>query len=289
MRTGWQDRTRRWLCGAGLLMGSTAALAHDSWLVADKYKAKPGTTVRLAFVTADRFPISDHATDPQRVHSWNVRRQDRSEPIRTYAVDGQELVARSALETTGLYIFAVALRSRFIELSPEDFEHYLRDEHAESALAFRRSKGDTSQPGREDYTKLAKTFVQVGNAVDQDRSYAKPVGHPLEIIPLSHPGTWKVGDQVEVKVLWNGEPAVGRWVSSGHEGLAPHTFVHAVKTDSHGKARFKIDVPGLWFLRTHIIRPVQHAEVENKENAKKADWQSFWASITFRIAARVSE
>jgi hypothetical protein len=46
-------------------------------------------------------------------------------------------------------------------------------------------------------------------------------------------------------------------------------------TDENGLAKIAISGKGLWFVRTHFIRP--HSEKTD------FDWESFWASITFRI------
>ena len=46
--------------------------AHDSWLVAGKNVAGMNEPVRLAFVTAEVFPISEQAAKPQRVAEWVV-------------------------------------------------------------------------------------------------------------------------------------------------------------------------------------------------------------------------
>lgn len=264
------------------------AAAHDSWLVAGANTAHAGETIRLAVVTAEVFPVSEHAAEPKRIKEWAVVHAGDRREVSSFAIEGMELAARFEMDQRGMHVIAVALRPRYIEIESADFDAYLEDEHAEAALAARRANNEQEKPGRELYTKLAKTFVEVADD-SKDTTYRQPVGHPLEIIPLSNPCRWNVGDEVLVRVLRNGQPAAGLRVSCGHEGLPPHTYVQNVITDDDGVARIRLSQPGLWFVRTHTInaieRPGSAAEVSaSTAEGASADWESFWASITFRVA-----
>lgn len=255
--------------------------AHDSWLVASKSTAAVDESVRLAFVTAEVFPISEQAARPERVDEWFTAQGEQRRKVEGYAVEKDELAASVKLDRPGVYVAAIAMQASFIELSAKDFTEYLEDEKATVALAaFRRGPND--QPGREFYTKYAKTFVQVAGGLPQN-SFSQRVGHKLEIIPLSNPCGWKVGDTVKVRVLRYGQPASGLRVSSGHEGLDKHTYVEHAVTDIDGAALFKLTRPGLWFLRTHTIHAIHQQPLYAAPDAPKADWESFWASITFRV------
>ena len=280
------------------------AIGHDSWLVASKNSVKANETVRLAFVTAEVFPISEHAAKPERVAEWVVIHGDERRTVRDYRIENQELAARIHLPKPGTHVIALALHPRYIELEPDQFNEYLEDEKAEAVLGARRARNEQDQPGRELYTKMAKTFIAVDDTSD-DTSYRRPVGHALEIIPLSNPCRWTVGDEAVVRVLLDGEPAASLRVSSGNEGLPPHTYVSHVTTDSVGVVRVKLTRPGLWFLRTHTIRPTKGRGSTNSakqpstassrtaqrgtsagsgDQSTTADWESFWASVTFRVA-----
>ncbi len=273
------------------LVVSSAAFGHDSWLVAGSNSAAPGARVRVAFVTAEVFPVSENATDPDRVVDWAVVHEGVRRSVTGYHVEGTELAATVRLPEVGMYVIALALQQRFIEIEADGFNAYLKDERADAALAARVAAGTDDEPGTELYTKFGKTFVEVGSA-SNDTSYRDPVGHTLEIVPLSNPCRWNAGDEVLVQVLSNGEPARGLRVSSGHEDLPRHTYVDHVTTDNQGVARIKLTRPGLWFVRTHTIhrlRPAAAAgsmqQAPNVPTARPpAQWRSFWASITFRVA-----
>ena len=177
-----------------------------------------------------------------------------------------------------------ALTPSFIELSAKDFEEYLSEEKADAALASFKRRSATDAPAREIYTKFAKTWVTVGEP-GKDTSTQQAVGHLLEIIPTSDPRTWVRGMEVEVKVTWEGQPIAGVYVSSGHEGLPAHTFAERMVTDANGLARMTFGSAGHWYFRTHLIRPLAVPRAATPApDAPKADWESFWASVTFRVA-----
>lgn len=267
-----------WVVG---LCAPTRVAAHDSWLVAGKNTAAVDESVRLAFVTAEVFPISEQAAKPDRVAEWIVALGEQRRKVEGFSVEKEELAASVKFDRPGLYVVGVAMQASFIELSAEDFTEYLEDEKATAALAaYRRGPGD--QPGREFYAKFAKTFVEVAGGASQ-KTFNQPIGHKLEIIPLSNPCTWKDGDNVKVRVLKHGQPAAGLRISSGHEGLDKHTYVEHAVTDIDGAARFKLTRGGLWFFRTHTIHTLQQQPLYAPPDAPKADWESFWASITFRV------
>lgn len=258
-----------------VLWFAASTSAHDTWLVAERNQTGPGDVVRVAVVTAEEFPNSDHATDANRVAEWVALIGEKKHFVGEYTIDGDELAATVRLEGPGLHTIGVALKPRFIEIDAEGFAAYLEDEGATAALERRTKNKQDAEPGRELYAKNVTAFVEVGDGGADDTSVT-PAGHKIEIIPLSNPCRWRVGDEIAVRVLFEGRPVSGFRVSAGHEGLAKHTFVAHERTDENGQARFKLTRPGLWFLRTHTIRPVA-------PDVTEADWESFWASITFRV------
>jgi hypothetical protein len=213
---------------------------------------------------------------------------DVKRDVRGFRIEGQELAAEVSLDQPGVHVIAASLHPHFIEFNADHFEGYLADEFARAAAALRHRRGQRHKPGRMYYTKLTKTFVEIGNQPTQD--YQKPVGHTLEIIPLSNPCRWSVGSAVIVRVLYEGKPAAKVRVSSGYAGLPPHTFAESVFTDADGQARFKLTRPGLWFLRVHHLQSITTAssKADNppREDDPPVEWESFWSSITFRVQAQ---
>ena len=273
-----------------LLAAAGSASAHNTWLLASPQAASQPTSVRLALITTEHFPTSEYKTSPERVAAWITRVGQEQRDVRGYKLEGLELVASADLNRPGVYVIAAELHPRFIEFEGGYFNEYLADERAEEALSRRKQAGESDKPGRMFYTKLVKTFVELGD--EPGSGYDVPVGHTLEIIPLSNPCHWRTGDRVKVRVLYEGKPAAHVRVSSGHEHMAEHThrkseshdYVENVFTDAAGEATLTLGRPGLWFFRTHLIRPMRD-KPSGHQDARDADWESFWSSITFQVGS----
>lgn len=98
------------------------------------------------------------------------------------------------------------------------------------------STPDGFQPGGSDqfpdaafsnrYEKFTKALVNGEGA--EEAFVTTPLGHALEIVPMSNPATLVVGDELPVQVLYNGEP-VAATVQATFDGFsdAPMTFAFA--------------------------------------------------------------
>jgi len=281
----WRNAARSLGCRAVVLsffFAPLAADAHDTWVVAERDRLAPGETVRLVLATGETFPKSENAAKPDRVEEWVAVGPEGRVQVGGLVGEGDDLAARPSFEKPGAYVIAVALKPKFILLEAKDFQDYLGEEHAEGALETRQTEHQSDQPGRELYTKLAKTFVQVGDA-GKGEQLTKPVGHALEIVPLSNPLEWRAGDVVPVRVLLSGKPAEGISVSSLREGLPPHRYVQVTTTDSDGVVQIRLPRPGLWMIRTHAIRPTPGKIFEDSNKSAAVDWESYFASITLLV------
>lgn len=254
----------------GLVLCSSTAHAHDSWM---RVKSVERGKVALAFDTGEIFPFSENATKPARVASW-VAYDDRG--VRFSAgkpeIEELELVAR-VNTPRALRVAAVALNAHFIEMEAGEFEKYLEEEHALEALAWRKEKGESAAKGRELYTKHAKAIIPGSSG----KGAARAVGHALELVPVDDLLAPVEQGEIAVRLLYRGTAVPKARVSLGREGLGAHGYVAHVETDAEGIARFRLEMPGLHFLRAQVMK--------RRDPAKKdAEWESFWASLTFVVA-----
>lgn len=70
----------------------------------------------------------------------------------------------------------------------------------------------------------------------------KPVGHRLEIVPLSDPGALTMGDKLEVQVLMDGKPMPGVVVTND---VLTDWDIHSGLTDADGKTLITVANTGL--------------------------------------------
>lgn len=132
------------------------------------------------------------------------------------------------------------------------------------------------------YQSFAKAYVSVG-----EWQNPKPIGHELELIPLSDLSRVKVGDEVEFEVLFLGKPlheitdgmppairAYGEQGGAGYVGA----FVKA------GKVKFRVHSSGRWTTTLSLRKKV--SEEIAPELVGKALHKGYNASVTFFVRER---
>lgn len=291
-RTGAQavGRLAQIACLCAGLAAVRPADGHDSFVVASAYCVDGPTRLTLRFITTEHFPEGQAPVSPARVASWvTIGSRDRRQEHNLTA-EAAGVACEVEIGAAQTLVAAVALRPAYIALTREQFREYLREERAEEALAWLREREVSADRIGEVYTKFAKAILGVPS--EDDRTWSRPVGHRLEIVPLAHPCTWRVGEAIAVRVLLNGRPVSGLRVAAGHDALPPHEYAVEARTDSEGIARLTLTRPGLWYLRTHTIRPVLAGRVRPDptglagwtDGSPPVGWESFWASLTFRVS-----
>lgn len=126
------------------------------------------------------------------------------------------------------------------------------------------------------YEKFSKALVD-----GSDPAFVmKPLGHVLELVPMSNPADLKAGDELQVQVLYNGAPVAAE-VTATFAGFSdtPMTFAYATETGDEygtpGVAKVKVWQPGYWYVRvaheaedpaddvdTHVLRAILSFEVK---------------------------
>lgn len=245
---------------------------HNLWLIAKDRMTGRGQ-VRIEVNTSDNFPASESAVRPERVADFRFVTAGGSVPITEYRIEEQSLVAVIEPPREGACLVALELHPHPITLEAEKFARYIQDEEAHAMVAPRFQAGVTDSPQRESYIKYAKVWL--GSSTRNDEAHRLVVGHKLEIVPQIDPATLGVGDKLPIRVLFAGEPIENLRVSCGGEHLHDGGYAAHARTDRQGYATLEITRSDHWFVRAHYIRP--HPDIA------VADWESFWASITFRL------
>lgn len=172
---------------------------------------------------------------------------------------------------SGGLILTARTSSNAFTLGAEEFNAYLKEEGLSEVLEWRRMNGQTSLPGRERYSKYAKSLVTSGG---NNNFHTKPVGLLIEIVPEMSPGELKAGDRLPLRVLFRGKPAAGLQIEAAWAGPNGGKKVTiAGRTDRNGRMEVPLGMPGKW--RIHTLR------MERCADSDIADWESYWASLTF--------
>jgi hypothetical protein len=184
-----------------------------------------------------------------------------------------------------------------IELPAEKFEAYLREEGLDAIVARRAQRGESGRPAREAYARCAKALLRPGGAARADDAgvLLAPAGLRLELAPEDDPAALAFGADgadLRVRLLFGGAPLAGALVKAtllaepSPAGDAPTPAVALpfsapvatglrARTDADGRVVLRLPRGGAWLVTA------VHMQAAEGEGAAAADYESWWASLTF--------
>ncbi len=261
---------------AAILLGAAAPLvAHDFWVQPLKfaYPVAPQAAPVRIFVghgsARERWGLSI-----DRVVQFNsigpdglVDRKDRM------TLNNGPFDALVQFNKNGAYVLAFQSTPTTSDLPYLRFNDYVAQEGI-TPIALNRQRTATEKTnGRELYSRRAKAIVQVGPVTPADIArVTRPVGLQLEIVPGRHPNTLNVGDQLPVRILFDGRPLASAMVKLTNldDDAKP---VSTTRTDGAGRAMFRIPGRGAWQFN------VVWSQVLTDNTA--ADYRTTFSSLTF--------
>ncbi len=253
------------------LLLTVSTLSHDTWLAPHRSTVPVGTVITADLTSGMVFPLLTYAIKAERIERATVRLGGRLTEIGQRRAAPKSLRLMAQLNESGIATLWVELKPKSLDLTPPKVIEYLDEIGAaeEIRAAWTQSK---SQRWREVYTKHAKTFVRVGQ-VEQDQSWAEPVGMALEIVPEKDPTRLHAGDDFPVRVLKNGTPLAGFPLGLIRE-RATQGLIQ--KTDAEGRTTFTLKRAGKWLLRGTELR---------RSSDPNHDWESDFTTLTIETLA----
>jgi hypothetical protein len=207
--------------------------------------------------------------------------------------DGTSMVDVN-LGEEGTYVFGAATKPSLARLPAEEFNRYLHYEGLKDQYLAREALGESQVAVSERYTKFAKAVVQVGQ--ETTGSFRTPLDHKVEIVPLVNPGALRVGDTFKARIYFDGQPLAGErvFVSSGNTKLSvpdegPLETLQLVSAEDGG-IEFDVTEPGSWYVRFIRLERLGDSEYWYSDflvwlgvQDPRVPYESFWATLTFRI------
>jgi hypothetical protein len=254
-----------------LLLLCAGLTAHDLYLRPKSFRPDAGAPLRIEYHNGDAFPASQVSTKIERLRDAKILPGDV--PLSNLRIEGMATVADGvAPKQPGNFTIVSRTIPNFIELEAPKFEEYLRHEGIDHALAWRKQNSQSGKPGREIYSKYAKAIGFVGKpSVD----FSRPAGLAIEFIPLSNPYELSAGKTLPVRLLFRGHPAPNQPIEAANFFEGKVTVTTIGRTNANGEVHIPLGRPGLWKLNTVLM--------ERRADTKEADWESFWASLTFEL------
>jgi uncharacterized GH25 family protein len=174
----------------------------------------------------------------------------------------------------------VTIKPRTAAKTAEIFATHLQHQGLDGVRKDRETRGDNAKPVRERYSRYGKTLVRAGNG--PGAHVTKPLDLAIELVPQTDPTLLRLGDRLRLQLLVRGKPVPGVLVGAIYATAkaGADEWPLTARTDALGEVEFTLTDNGPWLIRAvHMERRTG----ETGENA--ADWETYWASLTFALSA----
>lgn len=259
-----------------LLLAPALARAHDFWLDPSALQPRVGATVSITLRIGQDFVGDTRPYVTEWFSDYRVVRPDgKSTPVT--AIVGDDPAGSFPVPQPGLYLIGFRSTRDFVEIVPEKFAAYLKDEGLEFIAERRARAGTSGQPARELFSRCAKSLVFAGPraAAEGAQGHDRVLGYTLELVPGRNPYALRPGGALPVRLLYEGKPLPGALVVA-FTAQQPRDKLRA-RTDLNGHATLALPRAGTWLVKAvHMIEAPA---------GSGAQWESFWASLTFALPA----
>jgi len=259
----------RFLVLATFLAASASLGAHDFWIEPTGFMADLGRVVGVKLRVGQDFHGDPVPRQDELIGDFVV--VDASGRRQIVGRDGSDPAGLLRVTSPGLMVIGYHSRPSAVTLPADKFTAYLKEEGLDTVIDA-RARGQASQrEGREIFSRAAKSLVRSGAmaAGAGDRT----LGFPIELVAERNPYQMKTGETLPVRLTYRNAPLAGALVVAFNQRHPYHKL--SARSDRDGRASFTVDEPGPWLVKAvHMVAAPA---------GSNADWESFWASLTFEI------
>jgi uncharacterized GH25 family protein len=242
------------------------AYAHDFWIEPSSFSPASGARVATSLKVGMGFQGEPVARNPAKVRRFVLLDSRGDVPVEGEpAADPAGVVKTRA---KGIAVVGYWGNHSSITLEAAEFESYLKEEGLERVIAERARLGRASEPGREIYSRCAKAILRVGGR--GGAGFDRELGCRFELIPQSPIAA--AGGELVFRASYQGTPLEGALVAALRKGST--SWVTA-RSGVDGRVALRLADAGIWLVKAVHMVP---APPESG-----ADWESFWASVTFSL------
>ncbi|WP_336516975.1 DUF4198 domain-containing protein [Pollutibacter soli] len=253
-------------------LGLVLCLAgHEFWIQPQRFHFKRGQPIRIRFQVGENFEGENWSGNKASMRDIRLHFAEYTDDIKNLLSDstnGDSLTVQFFDE--GTVLASCQTSNKFIQLEPEKFLEYLKEDGLEETIKLREEYNEKDSSGREFYQRNIKSLMQIGSVIDS--TYKKTTELPLDIIPLSHPYLIKKKQHFQAKVLFEGDPLSNQLIKLWHRSKGK-TEMLDLKTDEQGIVEMEINPYGQWMLST--------VKIVRLPDDTTASWQSYWGSFTW--------
>jgi uncharacterized GH25 family protein len=268
--------TRRPFCGSilvlSLCLGAlSVAQAHNFWIEPQSYRPSIGQVVGIGLKVGDYAQSWPLPRNAGRIETFESIGPDGERPI--VGRDGSDPAGTARFSRPGSYVLVYRSNHAFTEMEPAKFDEYLQEKGLQEIIALRRERGAAGGNIREAYSRYAKSLLQAGATAAGGGD--RVIGLKFEIVAGVDLAGRGGGAGQSFQLLFDGKPVRGTLLTAMRRDEPQNTL--RGRTDEHGQVTLPTVVPGIWLVTAVKMLPAVAGLA--------ADWESFWASLTFEIPA----
>ena len=253
-----------------LLLAQLAA-AHDMWIEPTAFFPEPGQIVGAHLRVGQGMLGDPIPRDPSLIKQFFlVDPSGGQKPV--LGRIGTDPAGFLRLDAPGLHIIGYRSNHSVAEQTAEKFNQYLKEEGLDALAA--RGVPDAAAPAtpvHEVFSRCAKSLLLSGavNPEQQDRA----LGFTLELVAERNPYALGAGGELPVRLTYENHPLPGALVVAMNKRNPAEKI--SARTGDDGRVRLRLDSPGMWLIKAVHVIPARAG--------LNAEWESFWASLTFEM------
>ncbi|WP_339715187.1 DUF4198 domain-containing protein [uncultured Kriegella sp.] len=190
--------------------------SHDMYLKLDTYFLKPNTSATIQLFNGT-FDKSENVIDRDRMIDASLVDNGNRAKINLDQWSEKDSITILSFRTgeSGTGVAGISTAPRTIEMTATDFNKYLEHDGVLDMLDWRRKNDALEVDAAEKYSKHVKAIFQVGDKKTED--WQTILGYPIEFVPLKNPYDLHTGDELQVKLLYHGEPLANQLVYANYK------------------------------------------------------------------------
>lgn len=258
-------------------LAASPLLAHDFWLQPAAFWANAAQRVPIVMLVG-HGPARERSAIPRsRITQFRATGPGGTVDRLRDLSPGGAADASLTFAAPGAYVVHLATGNATSDLPAKRFNDYAREEGLTAVLNRRAATGTMNRPGKEFYSRRAKTIIQIGRPGSVPQPHVvRPVGLGLEIVPLVNPYASGNDRNLTVRVLYAGDPLPGALVKLTDLG-ADSEPVEMHRSDASGLATFRARKTGQWQFNVVWSEPLARNS--------RADYLTMFSSLTFGFPA----
>ncbi len=252
-----------------LAVFAIAATTHDYFLLPENFFLHKGDKLNIHLVGGETFVKQEEIPyQAKKIEKFMLYEGSKKTDLTKMAKDSAVPLASYPMNNSGQALIELTRGTESIDASRDNFSEYLTNQGLDKLAD--KVKNSNQFRIREKYTRYLKTLVSVDN--HDGSAYEKVVNAEYELILKDNPYNKKYGDDLVVKLLFKGKPAVSAIVQLFIRSIAGNVYSQNYTSDKNGEISLTMSREGIYMLRSEHIEPTKD---------KDADYQSWWTAYTF--------